>query len=88
MIQVAASKAFLSFLPFLSSRLLWNVFLSFQGCLTNLPLLLKNFLKSLTAMAYSSLLAEQSYAACRTNISPGSIILLRDDSKVVSERIS
>ncbi|GJU51104.1 putative reverse transcriptase domain-containing protein [Tanacetum coccineum] len=33
---------------------LWNVFLSFRGCLTNLPLLLKNFLKSLTAMAYSS----------------------------------
>ncbi|GKG11182.1 hypothetical protein Tco_0342582, partial [Tanacetum coccineum] len=30
------------------------VFLSFLGCFTNLPLLLKNLLKSLTAMAYSS----------------------------------
>nr|GEV16072.1 retrovirus-related Pol polyprotein from transposon TNT 1-94 [Tanacetum cinerariifolium] len=28
--------------------------LSFRGCLKNLPLLLKNFLKSLTTMAYSS----------------------------------
>ncbi|GKC92267.1 hypothetical protein Tco_1157709 [Tanacetum coccineum] len=54
MIWVATSKAFSTLLPFLSSRLLWNVFLSFRGCLTNLPLLLKNFLKSLTAMAYYS----------------------------------
>ncbi|GJU38048.1 hypothetical protein Tco_1186402 [Tanacetum coccineum] len=41
--------------PFLSSRLLWNIFLSFRGCLTNFPLLLKNFIDVSTAMAYSSL---------------------------------
>ncbi|GJY98661.1 hypothetical protein Tco_0516091 [Tanacetum coccineum] len=39
----------LSTLTVLASNLL-----SFRGCLTNLPLLLKNFLKSFTAMAYSS----------------------------------
>nr|GEU48860.1 reverse transcriptase domain-containing protein [Tanacetum cinerariifolium] len=42
-----------------SSRLLWNVFLSFRGCLVNLPLLFKNFLKSLTSMAYSSSLLQE-----------------------------
>nr|GFA19456.1 hypothetical protein [Tanacetum cinerariifolium] len=36
---------------FLSSRLLWNVLLSFRDYLTNLPLLLKNFLMSLIAMS-------------------------------------
>ncbi|GJX97228.1 hypothetical protein Tco_0353026 [Tanacetum coccineum] len=54
MIWVSASKRLPCSVPFLSSQLLWNVFLSLRGCLTNLPLLLKNFLKSLTAMAYSS----------------------------------
>ncbi|GKB73591.1 ribonuclease H-like domain-containing protein, partial [Tanacetum coccineum] len=39
---------------FVISELFEWSFLSFLGCLTNLPLLLKNFLKSLTAMAYSS----------------------------------
>ncbi|GKE67594.1 hypothetical protein Tco_1521755, partial [Tanacetum coccineum] len=36
MIWITASKTFPITLPFLSSRLLWNVFSSFHGCLTNL----------------------------------------------------
>ncbi|GJT12092.1 PRA1 family protein E [Tanacetum coccineum] len=47
-------KSLLSPLPFLSSLLLWDDFLSSWCCLTNLPHLLKNFVKSLTALAYSS----------------------------------
>ncbi|GJQ93465.1 hypothetical protein Tco_0004604 [Tanacetum coccineum] len=53
-IWISTLKHFLSPLPFLSSLFLWNDFLSSCGCLTNRPRLLKNFLKSLTAMAYSS----------------------------------
>ncbi|GKB28084.1 hypothetical protein Tco_0867485 [Tanacetum coccineum] len=43
----------MSLFPFFSS-LYQNDFFSSLGCLTNLPFLLKNFLKFLTAIAYSS----------------------------------
>ncbi|GJS91388.1 hypothetical protein Tco_0774024 [Tanacetum coccineum] len=55
MIWISTLKAiFFRLCHFLSSLFLWNDFLSSCGCLTNRPRLLKNFLKSLTAMAYSS----------------------------------
>ncbi|GKG32543.1 hypothetical protein Tco_0430053 [Tanacetum coccineum] len=54
MIRVSASNAFsFTFTIFVVSASLKCLF-SFRGCLMNLPLPLKNFLKSLTAMAYSS----------------------------------
>nr|GEW54001.1 retrotransposon protein, putative, Ty3-gypsy subclass [Tanacetum cinerariifolium] len=49
-----SKEHFLSPFPFLSSLFIWNDFLSSCGYLTNRPRLLKNFLNSLTAMAYSS----------------------------------
>ncbi|GJV67259.1 hypothetical protein Tco_1482768 [Tanacetum coccineum] len=73
-------KEFLSPLPFLSSRLLWNVFLSFRGCLMNLPLLLKNFLEGLGGT--SEMLSSKGF-----KVLDGAFGGVRDEEVVVGEGV-
>ncbi|GJV88259.1 hypothetical protein Tco_1532197 [Tanacetum coccineum] len=54
MIRVSASKALPIAFTVIAVPTYLEALFSFCGCPTNLPLLLKNFLKSLTTMAYSS----------------------------------